>query len=230
MPHILIVEDESSIADTLIYALEADGNATTWLNLGGPALELLRQQPVDLVILDVGLPDTSGFELCKALRRFSEVPVLFLTARNAEIDRVVGLEIGADDYVVKPFSPREVAARVRAILKRTAPRDPAPAPAPAANGPFQVDAERVRIYYQGQLLGLTRHEFRLLQTLLAQPERVFSREQLLDALGVAADAGYERNIDSHIKSLRAKLRQVAPTAEPIQTHRGLGYSYSPDHA
>lgn len=227
MPHILIVEDEAAIADTLVYALEADGNATTWLSLGGPALELLRREPVDLVILDVGLPDTSGFELCKALRRFSEVPVLFLTARNAEIDRVVGLEIGADDYVVKPFSPREVAARVRTILKRTAPREPAPA---AANGPFQVDGERVRIHYHGQLLGLTRHEFRLLQTLLAQPERVFSREQLLDALGVAADAGYERNIDSHIKSLRAKLRQVAPAAEAIQTHRGLGYSYSPDHA
>ncbi|MGF6693426.1 two-component system catabolic regulation response regulator CreB [Metapseudomonas resinovorans] len=228
MPHILIVEDEASIADTLIYALEADGNATTWLSLGGPALELLRQQAVDLVILDVGLPDTSGFELCKTLRRISEVPVLFLTARNAEIDRVVGLEIGADDYVVKPFSPREVAARVRAILKRTAPRDPAPAP--VADGPFLVDGERVRIHYHGQLLGLTRHEFRLLQTLLAQPERVFSREQLLDALGVSADAGYERNIDSHIKSLRAKLRQVAPAAEPIQTHRGLGYSYAPSHA
>ncbi|WP_271410299.1 two-component system response regulator CreB [Pseudomonas sp. Q1-7] len=227
MPHILIVEDEAAIADTLVFALEADGNATTWLSLGGPALELLRQQPVDLVILDVGLPDTSGFELCKALRRFSEVPVLFLTARNAEIDRVVGLEIGADDYVVKPFSPREVAARVRAILKRTAPRDPAPA---SVAGPFQVDGERVRIHYHGQPLGLTRHEFRLLQALLAQPERVFSREQLLDALGVAADAGYERNIDSHIKSLRAKLRQVAPAAEPIQTHRGLGYSYAPDNA
>ncbi|MDH4582771.1 two-component system response regulator CreB [Pseudomonas sp. BN415] len=228
MPHILIVEDEAAIADTLIYALEADGNATTWLSLGGPALELLRQQAVDLVILDVGLPDTSGFELCKTLRRFSEVPVLFLTARNAEIDRVVGLEIGADDYVVKPFSPREVAARVRAILKRTAPRDPTPAL--VADGPFRVDGERVRIHYHGQLLGLTRHEFRLLQTLLEQPERVFSREQLLDALGVSADAGYERNIDSHIKSLRAKLRQVAPAAEPIQTHRGLGYSYAPDHA
>ncbi|WP_342244083.1 two-component system response regulator CreB [Pseudomonas sp. OTU5201] len=228
MPHILIVEDEAAIADTLIYALEADGNATTWLSLGGPALELLRQQAVDLVILDVGLPDTSGFELCKALRRFSEVPVLFLTARNAEIDRVVGLEIGADDYVVKPFSPREVAARVRAILKRTAPRDPTTTP--VADGPFLVDGERVRIHYYGQLLGLTRHEFRLLQTLLAQPERVFSREQLLDALGVSADAGYERNIDSHIKSLRAKLRQVAPAAEPIQTHRGLGYSYAPSHA
>jgi len=135
---------------------------------------------------------------------------------------VVGLEIGADDYVVKPFSPREVAARVRAILKRVTPGTP-----PAL---FQVDLERVQISYRGQPLSLTRHEFRLLNCLLEQPERVFSREQLLDAVGVAADAGYERNIDSHIKSLRSKLRSVAPDAEPIQTHRGLGYSYSPSHS
>ncbi|HSC85188.1 MAG TPA: winged helix-turn-helix domain-containing protein, partial [Pseudomonas sp.] len=140
----------------------------------------------------------------------------------AEIDRVVGLEIGADDYVVKPFSPREVAARVKAILKRMAPR--VATPVATAQGPFQLDEQRVQIHYHGQALGLTRHEFRLLQTLLGQPERVFSREQLLDAVGVAADAGYERNIDSHIKSLRAKLRQVAPQVEAIQTHRGLGYS------
>jgi len=138
----------------------------------------------------------------------------------------VGLEIGADDYVVKPFSPREVAARVRAILKRMGPRaDPA---TDAAF--FQLDTLRMQITYRGQPLTLTRHEFRLLQSLLEQPQRVFSREQLLDALGVASDAGYERTIDSHIKSLRAKLRQVAGDAEPIQTHRGLGYSYSPDHA
>ena len=153
--------------------------------------------------------------------------MIFLTARDAEIDRVVGLEIGADDYVVKPFSPREVAARVRAILKRTArarPHPPRSRPPPRA---FVVDVERFRIHYLGQLLSLTRHEFRLLQTLLAQPERVFSREQLLDSVGVASDAGYERSIDSHIKSLRAKLRQVNAEAEPIQTHRGLGYSYDP---
>jgi two-component system catabolic regulation response regulator CreB len=179
------------------------------------------------VILDVGLPDIGGFEVCKRLRRFSEVPVIFLTARSEEIDRVVGLEIGADDYVVKPFSPREVAARVKAILKRTAARESA---APAPSSPFQVDNERVQIHYHNQLLSLTRHEFRLLQNLLAQPERVFSREQLLDGLGVASDVGYERSIDSHVKSLRAKLRQVAAEAEPIQTHRGLGYSYSPRHA
>ncbi len=222
MPHILIVEDEAAIADTLVYALQAEGYTTTWLQLAEPALALQARSPADLLILDVGLPDISGFEACKRLRRFSEVPVIFLTARDAEIDRVVGLEIGADDYVIKPFSPREVAARVKAILKRMTPR--VSAPVEAANGPFQLDAERVQIHYHGQLLALTRHEFRLLQTLLGQPERVFSREQLLDGVGVAADAGYERNIDSHIKSLRAKLRQVAADAEPIQTHRGLGYS------
>ncbi|MGY4491057.1 two-component system response regulator CreB [Pseudomonas sp. TE3610] len=219
MPHILIVEDEAAIADTLIYALQGEGFETTWVILGQAALEHQRRQPADLIILDVGLPDISGFETCKQLRRFSEVPVIFLTARDAEIDRVVGLEIGADDYVVKPFSPREVAARVRAILKRVAPRQAATL--------FQVDIERLLISYRGQPLTLTRHEFRLLQTLLEQPERVFSREQLLDAVGVPSDAGYERSIDSHIKSLRAKLRTVAADAEPIQTHRGVGYSYSP---
>ncbi len=222
MPHILIVEDEAAIADTLIFALQGEGFTTTWLSLGAAALEHQRQTPADLIILDIGLPDISGFETCKQLRRFSEVPVIFLSARDAEIDRVVGLEIGADDYVVKPFSPREVAARVRAILKRVAPG--------AAPAVFQVDLERVQISYRGQPLSLTRHEFRLLNCLLEQPERVFSREQLLDAVGVAADAGYERNIDSHIKSLRSKLRSVAPDAEPIQTHRGLGYSFSPGHS
>ena len=227
MPHILIVEDEAAIADTLIYALQAEGFSTTWLSLAQEALALQERSPADLLILDIGLPDISGFEACKRLRRFSEVPVIFLTARNEEIDRVVGLEIGADDYVVKPFSPREVTARVKAILKRVGPRE---AVAPAANGPFQLDIERVQIHYRGQLLSLTRHEFRLLQTLLGQPERVFSREQLLDHLGVAVDVGYERSIDSHIKSLRAKLRGVAADAEPIQTHRGLGYSYSPSHS
>ena len=227
MPHILIVEDEAAIADTLVFALQGEGFTATWLSLAEAALEFQQRTPADLLILDVGLPDISGFEACRRLRRFSEVPVIFLTARDAEIDRVVGLEIGADDYVVKPFSPREVAARVRAILKRMAPR---PLESLAAVGPFRVDRERVLLHFRELQLVLTRHEFRLLQTLLAQPERVFSREQLLDALGVPADAGYERNIDSHIKSLRAKLRQVAADAEPIQTHRGLGYSYSPRSA
>jgi two-component system, OmpR family, catabolic regulation response regulator CreB len=223
MAQILIVEDEAAIADTLIYALQSEGFTTHWLTLAGDALALQQQSPADLWILDVGLADMSGFEACKRLRKFSEVPVLFLTARNAEIDRVVGLEIGADDYVSKPFSPREVAARVKAILKRVQVR-PFEVPVAAAQGPFRLDLERMQIHYQQQRLVLTRYEFRLLQALLGQPERVFSREQLLDAAGVASDAGYQRSIDSHIKSLRAKLREVASSAEPIQTHRGLGYS------
>lgn len=226
MPHILIVEDEAAIADTLVFALQGDGHSTEWVTLGSAALEQQRQRPADLIILDIGLPDINGFETCRQLRRFSEVPVMFLSARDGEIDRVVGLEIGADDYVVKPFSPREVAARVRAILKRMTPRSEPEAP----ETPFSIDSQRLQISYRGQSLTLTRHEFRLLQCLLEQPERVFSREQLLDATGVPAEAGYERNVDSHIKSLRAKLRTVQADAEPIQTHRGLGYSYSPGHS
>lgn len=225
MPQILIVEDEAAIADTLVYALQAEGFVTQWTSLGGEALTLLENGTFDLAILDVGLPDISGFDVCKRLRRFSEVPVIFLTARSEEIDRVVGLEIGADDYVVKPFSPREVAARVKAILKRVAPRE---APAASAPSTFQIDDAAFRIHYHGLALSLTRHEFRLLRTLLGQPRRVYSREHLLDALGVASEAGYERNIDSHIKSVRAKLRAIAPSEEPIQTHRGLGYSYEPE--
>jgi two-component system, OmpR family, catabolic regulation response regulator CreB len=227
MPRVLVVEDEIAIADTLQFALQAEGFATHWTRLAGEALALQRAEPSDLVILDVGLPDMSGFEACKVLRQFSNVPVIFLTARAAEVDRVVGLEIGADDYVVKPFSPREVTARVRAILKRSgSAAPPAPAPAPQA-AEFQVDEGRARIAFLGQPLKLTPLEFRLLQKLLSQPQRVWSREQLLAALGQPADAGYERNVDTHIKSLRAKLRDVDAGREPVQTHRGFGYSYEP---
>ncbi len=147
MRRILIVEDEVAIADTLLFALASEGFDARRVALAGEALDLLRQDAIDLVILDVGLPDMTGFEACKQLRRFSAVPVMFLTARAEEIDRVVGLEIGADDYVVKPFSPREVVARVRAILKRST---GAMATPPA--GEFLVDVERLQIHYRGRLL------------------------------------------------------------------------------
>lgn len=229
MPHILIVEDEPSIADTLVFVLQGEGFTTTWKSLAGEALSSLQQTPVDLVIMDVGLPDITGFEACKRLRKFSEVPVIFLTARGDELDRVVGLEIGADDYVVKPFSPREVAARVKAILKRMAPRtEQRQTQSLPGESEFRVDSERLQIFYRHQLLNLTRVEYKLLQTLVEQPQRVFSRDQLLTAIGAAVDAGYDRSIDTHIKTLRAKLRAVAPEAEPIQTQRGFGYSYQPE--
>jgi len=220
MPQILVVEDEVAIADTLLFALQAEGFAARRVALARDALAVLRDSVVDLVILDVGLPDMTGFECCKALRQFSTVPVMFLTARAEEVDRVVGLEIGADDYVVKPFSPREVVARVRAILKRSA-------AARTVQGEFQIDVARMAIRFRGQALKLTALEFRLLQQLVSSPERVFGRDELLAAVGAATDAGYERNVDTHIKALRAKLREVAPDSEPIQTHRGFGYSYQP---
>lgn len=224
MAHILIVEDEAAIADTLIVALQLEGFTTQWLSLAHKALEYAQSETIDLVILDVGLPDLNGFEACRRLRRFSDVPVLFLTARSDEVDRIVGLEIGADDYVTKPFSPQEVAARVRAILKRTS----ANTPQRLAAQEFQVDQDRLLIHYCQQALSLTRHEFHLLSSLVTQPERVLSREQLLQAAGVPTDAGYERNIDSHIKTLRIKLKQINPARDPIQTHRGFGYSYQPE--
>jgi two-component system catabolic regulation response regulator CreB len=225
MPHILILEDEPSIAESLVFVLQAESFSTHWETLASKALDYTKAQQVDLIIMDVGLPDMTGFEACKLLRKFSEVPVMFLTARGDELDRVIGLEIGADDYVVKPFSPREVAARVKAILKRMRPVVVAAEPASGSPREFVIDAERKTIHYHQQLLQLTRFEFCLLQTLIEQPGRVFSRDRLLNALGVAADAGYDRSIDGHIKTLRAKLRAVNADADPIKTQRGFGYSY-----
>jgi two-component system catabolic regulation response regulator CreB len=238
MPHVLIVEDEMSISDTLIFALQNDGFTTQWVRLGHEAIDQVEQGGVDFVILDVGLPDLSGFETCKAIRRESEVPILFLTARSEEIDRVVGLEIGADDYVVKPFSPREVVARVRTILKRskrgideTKSFNDQGEGMEAAQcelkhaSEFRIDEARFFIEFRGQALKLTPHEFRLLAHLLREPERVFSRAQLLDAIGGGIEAGYERKIDGHIKTLRAKLNQIQQASDPILTHRGFGYTY-----
>jgi two-component system catabolic regulation response regulator CreB len=225
MASILIVEDETSIADTLVFALQADGQHATWVRLANDAINHVRQHAPDIVILDVGLPDLNGFEACKAIRKFSDVPILFLTARNSEIDRIVGLEIGADDYVTKPFSPREVVARVRAILKRLTMHS-----SPATQSPFQIDSNKLQITYRHQVLNLTRHEYQLLECLVLHPGQVISREQLSRSVGVQPEIGYERNIDTHIKSLRAKLRQIAVDSDPIKTHRGVGYCYSPEHS
>jgi two-component system catabolic regulation response regulator CreB len=218
--HILIIEDEPAIAETLIYAFKEAGIATTHKLLGSEAMVQIKQQSFDFVILDVGLPDMTGFEVCKLIRAESNIPILFLTARNHEIDRIVGLEIGADDYVTKPFSPREVVARVKAILRRTELKQDTS----HKKNQFMVDELANRIQYRGQLLDLTRYEFLLLKTLVHQPQRVFSRNQLMDIVWVNAENTLERTVDAHIKTLRAKLRTVDTQTEAIITHRGMGYS------
>ena len=216
---ILIVEDEAAIADTIQYPLETEGYNTLWVSSGNEARKVLGDHAIDLIILDVGLPDISGFELLKLIRQDSEVPVIFLTARNDEIDRVVGLEIGADDYVTKPFSPRELVARVKAILKRTA----GPAENAGLTG-FHLDESRACIQFRGQSLTLTRAEYGLLATLLKQPGRVFERSQLITQVWSSHHPSDERIIDTHIKEIRAKLRQIDTNSDPIKTHRGIGYS------
>ena len=222
--NILIVEDEPAIADTLVYALRTEGFAPEWCATGRAGLEALAAKPFALVVLDVGLPDGSGFDVCKTIRKSSTVPVLFLTARNTELDRVLGLELGGDDYLVKPFSPRELTARVKAILRRTGGVAPAATTAGKAAGEFVVDEARCSVAFRGTVLDLTRYEFRLLKTLMASPGRVFSRDQLMTAAWEDPGASTDRTVDAHIKTVRAKLRAVAPNTDPIQTHRGLGYS------
>ncbi len=217
--HILVVEDEAAIADTIAYALKTEGFEASHVELGEAALAGVQGGAFNLVILDVGLPDISGFEVCRRLRTFSDIPVIMLTARSEEVDRIVGLEIGADDYVVKPFSPRELVARVRVILRRLD-RPPTEGSVPA----FQVDEAKHRILFKGKALDLTRYEFRLLMTMLAHPDQVFTRTQLLERVWAEAEESGDRTVDTHIKTLRAKLRAVEAEADPIQTHRGLGYS------
>ena len=235
-PRILIVEDEPGIADTLQYALRTDGFEPAWCATGEEALADAQARPPALVILDVGLPDASGFEIFKRLRASSDVPVVFLTARSDEIDRVVGLELGADDYIAKPFSPRELVARVRSVLRRSARggAEPAAAAAPAAATPtgpalpIAVDEGRMQVRYYGRLLELSRYEFGLLKTLASRPGHVYSRDALLERVWGNDSDSMDRTVDAHVKTLRAKMKAVAPLLEPIRTLRGSGYALEED--
>ena len=226
MPRILLVEDEPAIADTLVYVLESECHQVSHALTGGDGLGLLEKSSYDLAILDVGLPDMTGFDVCRKIREKHQLPILFLTARDGELDRVLGLEIGGDDYVTKPFSPREVAARVRAILRRTS---AAQAPPAEANG-LTIDDSTKRVVCDGKRLDLTAHEYKLAAVLLGNPGQVFSRDQLLDHAWDDPGAVTDRTVDAHVKSLRAKLRTARPGAEEmITTRRGLGYAYSPEN-
>ena len=230
MQSILVIEDERSIADTIIHSIEREGYAADWCARGLDGLERVKSEEYALVVLDVGLPDISGFELCKAIRAFSDLPIIFLTARSDEIDRIVGLEIGGDDYVTKPFSPRELGARIKTILRRAG-RAETPNPAePAAASPqtLRIDTEKMQAVFHGQRLELTRYEFRLLALLARHPGRVFSRDELMRQVWDDDSPSLDRTVDAHIKSLRAKCREIDPDTDPILTHRGTGYALRDD--
>jgi two-component system catabolic regulation response regulator CreB len=220
MTRILLVEDEGAIAQTIEFALRAEGFDSAHALSGRDALQLAAAAHFDLAILDVGLPDIGGFALCRELRRARDLPVIFLTARDAEADRVLGLELGADDYMAKPFSPRELVARVRAVLRRSR--------GARAGGAFEHDAEGHRILFRGRLLDLTRYEYGLLAALLQRPGAILSREQLMDRVWGGDSESTDRTVDTHIKTLRAKLRDIDADADPIRTQRGLGYSLQVD--
>jgi two-component system catabolic regulation response regulator CreB len=226
-PLILIVEDEPGIADTLHYALRTEGFEPAWCASAEAALTAIGSRTPALVILDVGLPDMSGFELFKRLRERIDVPVVFLTARGDEIDRVVGLELGADDYVPKPFSPRELVARVRSVLRRSG-RPAAASTDSTARPVFEVDDGRRQIRFYGRPLELSRYEFGLLRALVRRPGHVYTRDALLELVWVDSSDSLDRTVDAHVKTVRAKLKAVAPTLEPIRTHRGVGYALAED--
>ncbi len=231
LPRILVVDDEQAVLDLLVYNLrKAHYEVQTALN-GRLALELARQAEPDLILLDVMLPEMDGLDVCRELRRTSKVPIILITARAEEIDRVVGLELGADDYVCKPFSVRELMARIKAVLRRSLPADP-PASAAQFGGPggLQLDLERREVHVGSTPLELTRLEFDLLYTLLLNSGRVLTRERLLEQVWGYDFAGDTRAVDSAIKRLRAGLRAANPQADVIEAVRGVGYKFRGDAA
>ncbi|MEO8804196.1 MAG: response regulator [Rudaea sp.] len=218
--HILIVEDEPKIAALLSDYLDAAGYRASVLASGAGAVDWVREYAPDAILLDVMLPGEDGLSICRKVRTFSTIPVLMVTARVEEIDRLLGLELGADDYICKPFSPREVVARIRAVLRRATART-----APEMN-PIELNAERFEARVHGKALALTPVEFRILDKLTMQPGRVFSRQQLMDAAYRDHRIVSDRTIDSHVKNLRRKLVELG--IDPISSVYGVGYRFELD--
>jgi two-component system response regulator BaeR len=218
-PLVLIVEDETKLAEVLGEYLQQAGFRTEQLERGDVVVAFVQKQPPELILLDLMLPGCDGMDVCRDVRRFSTVPIIMTTARVEEIDRLLGLELGADDYVCKPYSPREVVARVKAVLRRT---DPQPADR-IDQGDVRVDMETFEAWCGNQRLDLTPVELRLLNTLLTQPHRVFSRNQLMDQLYSDHRVVTDRTVDTHIKNLRRKLEHCLPGRELIRSVYGVGY-------
>jgi len=226
---ILVVEDETRIAEVVQEYLERDGHMVVRAATGGDALDAAARRRPDLVVLDLGLPDMSGEDVCRRLREGSDVPIIMLTARDAEEDLVRGLQLGADDYVTKPFSPRELTARVRALLRRAqAENEPQADVLERAGGRLFIDGARRRVTLDGSVVELTESEFRLLRTLARFPGRVYSRFELIEKVQGYDFEGYERTVDAHVKNVRRKLGDDARAPHLIRTVYGRGYAFAED--
>jgi two-component system response regulator BaeR len=223
--NILIVEDEERIARLLQEYLEREGFRASIVSRGDQAVAQVRRKAPALMLLDLMLPGMDGLAVCREVRKFSNLPIIMTTAKVEEIDRLLGLEIGADDYICKPFSAREVVARVKAVLRRV---QAEPAEKNLVLGPIALDEHTHRVTVSGRALDLTPSEFTLMQVLLSQPERVFSRDELLARVQGYDCEGYDRTIDTHIKNLRKKIAEHLPDKEIITTVYGMGYKLSYD--
>jgi len=221
--HILVVEDEKKIADILNDYLTKEGFKVSLVSRGDEVIEEVKRISPALMLLDLMLPGLDGISICREIRKVSNLPIIMVTAKVEEIDRLIGLEIGADDYICKPFSPREVVARVKAVLRRARPSD---VPQRLILGPIVLDENTRQVTIEGSPLILTPSEFGLLNVMIASPERVFSRGELLDRVQGYRFEGYDRTIDSHIKNLRKKISELLPGKDVIQTIYGVGYKLS----
>ncbi len=223
----MIIEDEQDIIDLVLYNLRKEGFEAEGFLRGREGLADLARRPADLVLLDIMLPDTDGLELCKQLRRdtrLKDLPVIFLTARGEEIDRVLGLELGADDYVVKPFSPRELVARIKAVLRRREP--PAAQQEVVETDGLRLDSRTHEVEVRGELVALSSLEFRLLHFLASNPRRIFSRDRLLDEVWGREKFVTPRTVDVHVRRLREKIEEDPSHPAYLQTVRGVGYRFS----
>ncbi|MBI3985457.1 MAG: response regulator [Lentisphaerae bacterium] len=232
---ILLVDDEQHIADVVVYVLEENAFEVLTALDGDTGLKLFRDKAPALVILDLNLPGMSGLDLFREMRRLRpDVPVVMLTSRAEEFDRVLGLELGADDYVTKPFSPRELAARVRAVLRRTGPpatlrqlragqQTPAPPASRLSHGPLEMDCAAFSLTYFGRPLSLTRSEFKFMECLVRYPAQVFTRDTLIDRIYDGQHVVTDRSIDAYVKRLRKKFMEIRRSVDPIETVHGLGY-------
>jgi DNA-binding response OmpR family regulator len=226
---ILVVDDEPKVCDLIKAYLEKDGHDVLVAGDGQSAVEKARHHKPDLIVLDLNLPEMDGIEVFRTLRTTSDIPVIMVTARDEEVDKIVGLQLGADDYVTKPFSPRELAARVSAVLRRYA--DGPKAATRLLTGDLMVDFERHEVKFKNEPVSLTAAEFKLLSVMARNPGRVFTRLQLMDSAFGETYEGYDRTIDAHIKNIRQKLCRTGSEAEnPLVTVRGVGYKLEQNHA